>query len=169
MPQEVPSLGQFVQRGFAPPAQLGLFDGLDPALSDDIFDPRQAVVLENFRVGRGEWETRDGSTLWRNIGGSGVVHFLGRVIDGSGNRYTLSARGGTLYDYQEDGGDVAFQAVSGGTGLSTSRPLQGVQLGGRFYFTDRSGALRAYVIAGSSSVAAVALPTAPGEPVRLRR
>lgn len=162
---KLPSLGQLNYPGECPPPLKGLFDGLEPSLNDSLYDPRAAPVLENIRTGGGQWETRFGISLWRNIGGSGNTHFLGRVVGSNGNRYSLAARGGVLYDWEEDGADVAYQAVSGGTGLSTARPLQGVQLDGYFYFTDRSGALRSYKIDPSSVVATVALPAAPAEPV----
>lgn len=161
-PNSFPSLDGLVRDAECPAPIQGLQDGLDPTL--DAFDPRFAPTLENLRVGRGLWETRYGISLWRTLPGSGNTTFLGSAVDSTGRRYRLAARGGVFYDYEEDNGDLAFQSVSGGTGLSTSQKCQGVQLGQYFYFTDRTGALKRYKIDPTSSVATVALPAAPAMP-----
>lgn len=159
-----PSLDGLVRQTACPPPLLGLQEGLDSTLDDSLYDPRHAPVLENLRVGRGLWETRYGSSLWRTLPGAGATTFLGSAVSSAGLRFRLAARGGQFYDYEEDGADVAFQSVSGGSGLSTTQKCQGVQLGAYFYFTDRAGALKRYLIASASTVATVALPAEPAMP-----
>lgn len=146
-----------LRQRYSPPV-AGQYDGLDPA--SQAFPDQAAFLLRNIRVSRGKWETRFGMSFWRSIGGSGTVHFLGRVVDSDGNRYTLAAQGGVLYDFEEDGGDASFQPVTDGDGLATNL-LQGVQLGNYFYFTDRAGALLKYLISPTSAVFPVSQPGAP--------
>lgn len=162
MPAPIGSEPQYVR---VPGPAQGLFDGLDPALPNEQYSPLGASTLDNFRVSRGTLKTRVGSSAWRTIGGSGKIQFLGTVYDTDSSRFRLAARGGVLYDWDEgDGGgsaDASFQAVSGGGSLHASNRLQGVQLGDYWYFTDRSGSLRKYLIDPSSAVSTVEQPAAP--------
>lgn len=137
----------------------GLQDGLDPALEG--FGPQFAADLDNIRVGRGLIETRAGAALWRTLGGAGNVRLLTTGYDSSARRFRLAIRGGTAYDWDEDvTPDVAFVAVSGGTGFADA-PIHACQHGNYLYLADGTGSLRRYTLAAASVIAVVAQPTLP--------
>lgn len=146
----------------------GLWEGLDPALPDNLYPPTRSPDIENIRVSEGKLQTRLGSSLLRSIGGSGAVRLLADFYSGT-SRYRLAAQGNTssavLYDFEE-GVDASFQTTTGGTGLGggTFDYFQGVVQNGRFYFTDRAGAFRRYEPTpfSGNQVRSIVQPVAPG-------
>jgi hypothetical protein len=158
-----------------PPSVNGILEGLDPALSDNLFPVTAAQDLVNVRVSGGKWATRSGSALVYNFAppNSGETRLFDVLYESDGSRFRIIARGADnaakLYDYEESV-DSAWVAVSGGTGLGTTTSTQpyfnGVQVGESYYFTDRFGALRKYVPA--TGVASVTIPTVPSAAPRTK-
>jgi hypothetical protein len=158
---------ELVREETAPPPHGGLYEGLDPALDNQVYRPEWAQDLENVRVGRAAWEVRYGMSLWRTLAGTALVQLLTSTVKKDGSRYRLAVRNGIVYDWDEGdagGADVAWQAVSGGTGLHTTNRCHGVQLGEAFYFTDQASALKKYTVAAASTVASVTQPAQPAAP-----
>ena len=146
----------------------GLYEGLDPALGNDLYPPTRWPDIENIRVARGLIETRLGMSLYKTLPGSGDVRLLADFYTDTPARFRLAARGtGTaaiFYDLEE-GVDSSFQTTTGGTGLGgTVEPyFQGIIQNNRLYFTDRFGVFRRYEPNPSSGnqVRQIIQPTVP--------
>lgn len=127
-----------------PVPQLGLYDAVDPAAPE--FPDSAAPTLENLRVGRGVWQTRLGFTLQSSNLTSGEKQLLMRYYRANGDRYSIAAVAGTLYERKHDAG--SWSAVTNGGSLYTS-PTFGVYafvtMKDYLYLSDR------YVGAASSS------------------
>lgn len=160
----------FISRVIPPPLE-GIWDGLDPTLSDALYPATRAADLSNVRVASGKWAARQGISLSLTAPGSGAIRLFDVLYTESGGRFRLLARGddsnAVFYDL-EVGVDTNFVATSGGTGLGTTTSSQpyfhGSVLNDKYYFTDRSGSLRRYDTSGT--VATVTQPSAPSQAPR---
>lgn len=145
----------------------GLWDGLDPALPDEIYSPFMSPDMENIRPGQGLIQTRYGFAAASDMtaAGSGAPRLLFSHYTAAGARYRLYARGnttaGALYDLLV-GTDTTFQAISGATSLGNSAGdlFRAVSIGGRVYLTDRQNVLRMYN-PSSRAISTVGQPTRP--------